>query len=308
MSIAERIFPGFIRRLKPLQALQMKIKAELEVTRAFSRLDTPPILVYQMGKVGSSTVHKSLMCSALPNPLLHLHFLSKDLSKHRETHKKAGIYPPPYHIYLGESVRKALDRSPNWPCKIISLLRDPIAFVVSDLFENPHFARESLKADENAIDPEKALKYLDWELCKPNTFNYVNEWFDRELKQVFDIDVFAEPFPVDVGYAVYCKARVEALVIRLEDLSQKGPKAISEFLRLDEPLILEQSNVRNDSKGAKAYQHVLNKICLSPSLCGKIYSSRFVKHFYDETMVKQFISKWTQNRFDYDSITRIESE
>ena len=55
-----------------------------------------------------------------------------------------------------------------------------------------------------------------------------------------------------------------------------------------------KTNIRNESKDAIPYRQVLKKIRLNHSLCREIYSSRFVKHFYSEAMVQQFISRWTQ--------------
>lgn len=281
---------GLPRRVgKHLRAFRLRIVAEREANRAFSDPAVPPVLVYTMGKVGSTTVCHSLREAVLPNPVLPLHFLSADLSRHRKTHEYAGIYPPPYHIFLGEAVRKALPR----PCSVISLVRDPVAFVVSDLFENPAFAREAIRTGNGTIDSRKALGYLQQELANPRTFSYVNEWFDRELKQVFHIDVFAEPFPVDVGYAAYSKGDVKALVIRLEDLSRVGPTAISEFLDLAQPVTLASANVRKESEQAEAYDQVLHSIELDAALCRQIYASEFVTHFYNETMIERFRSKWT---------------
>lgn len=280
------------RIIKLISELEIKIRSEREAKHAFSSTTIPPILVYQMGKVGSSTVYKSLINAGIPNPVLHLHFISEDIQKYRETFKNAGLFPS-RHLLLGEAVRRVFLKNPYFPCKIISLIRDPIAFVVSDLFQNPYFAKDDVKSDKDAIDPEKAYIYLERELKNPETFSYVNEWFDRELKRVFDIDVFAEPFPVDVGYSVFKKSNIEALVIRLEDLSTKGPNAISELLGLEKPLILEQSNVRKESSEAILYQRVLKKIRLDPSLCQEIYSTRFVKQFYSKVMIEHLISKWT---------------
>ncbi len=299
MSTTKRILFESIKKIKPLHALQLRIKAERETKRGFSQLHVPPILIYQMGKVGSSTVYKTLKDAALPNSIFHLHFLSNVLIEAREHHIKGGIYPPPYHIYLGESIRKFIKRNTHCPCKIISLVRDPIAMVVSNVFQNPYFAKENLYTCDNTIDPEKVVKVLDQYLRKQfKTDSYVDsyiyKWFDRELKQVFDIDVFAKPFPRNVGYVSYKKDEVEALVIRLEDLSQKGPRAITEFMGLNNLLVLKQANIRNESKDAIPYRQVLKKIRLDLSLCKEIYSNRFVKHFYSEEMVQQFISKWTK--------------
>ena len=44
----------------------------------------PPILIYQMGKVGSATVHETLLHANLPHPIYHIHFLSYDGIKNAE--------------------------------------------------------------------------------------------------------------------------------------------------------------------------------------------------------------------------------
>jgi len=295
MTAAAQVLIKFIKQQKPIQAIANAHKAKREAAFAFSNPNSPPIIIYQMGKVGSSTVYKSLMEASLSNPIIHLHFLSRDLHKHRRTHKKAGVYPPPYHIYIGEAVRKLLDKHQDFPIKIISLVRDPIAFVISNLFQNPYFAGESLQSDTGSIDPQKAVRYIGRKLSDPKTFTYMYEWFDKELKTVFCIDVFANPFPLDTGYAVYSKGNVEALVIRLENLSGNGPKAISDFLALGDPLVLKQSNIRANSNARAVYQEVKENVSISQSLCKKIYSNKFVRHFYNEEMINMFTANWTKN-------------
>lgn len=270
----------------------MKDRSELEAKQAFSNTDIPPILVYQMGKVGSQTVYHSLISARIPNPVMHLHFISEDLPDHVDMHEKAGV-PVPYHLFLGEAVRNILLKKPLSACKIISLVRDPIAFTVSDLFQNPYFASGDVRLENGNIDPEKARIYLEGELKKPETFEYVDEWFDREIKRVFDIDVFAGSFPLEHGYAVYKRKNVEVLILRLEDLSDKGPYVISKFLGLNHPLRLMNANVRNRTGGANIYQRVLQDVRFDPSLCREIYTRRFVKHFYSKSMIERFISRWT---------------
>jgi len=289
LPTAKRVLFRIRRGIILPQAVQMRLRAKREARRAFSNLTAPPILIYQMGKVGSTTVYDSLRAAALPNAIFHLHFISGDFRENKKNLKAVGIDPPPYHFYLGDAVRKVLPR----PCKIISLVRDPIAVVVSGVFQNPYFANEEIRTATGTIDHEKALKYLESELSDQSAYSYVNDWFDREPKQAFGIDVFSQPFPVNVGYTIYGKADVEALVIRLEDLVQKGPKAISDFLNLEKPLVLKQGNARTESRDGEAYQHTLKKLRLNELVCREIYSSKFVRHFYSETMIEQFISKWT---------------
>lgn len=277
------------------KTIRCKQKARQEALSAFSNTKCPPILIYTMGKVGSSTVHKSLLNAPLPNAVLHLHFLSSDIKKHIKFHKDAEVEVP-YSFYLGEAINRLITKDRNLPVKIISLVRDPVAFFISNVFQNPRFSTESVLNSNGAIDTEKAIKYINQKIAEFDALGYVFNWFDRELKEVFDIDVFASPFPVEYGYSTYRKGNTDVMLIRLEDLSDKGPLVISEFLGLRESLILKEDNVRADSTEKTIYQQVRKGFYLDDETCGRIYSSRFVKHFYNEAMIEAFIAKWTKLR------------
>lgn len=279
--------------IKPiLHALTQDARASLEARLAFANPRVPPILIYQMGKVGSTTIYRSLKAASVPNPVLHLHFLSEDLSGYKEAAQQAGLFPIPYHLVLGDTVRKFL--IPGVRCKIISLVRDPVALAISAIFENPAFFQENIYTSQKTIDPEKTCRYLEQRQTELTFLDYANEWFDKELKRVFDIDVFADPFALDAGYRTYRSASVEALVLRLEDLSTKGPGAIAEFLGFAEPIRLVRANVRSELSAREAYQKVVNQIRLEESLCREIYTSRFSRHFYSEAMLEAFLLKWTR--------------
>jgi len=90
--------------------------------------------MYQMGKVGSTTVTEALRASIDPRRVLQVHFLSDRLSSMVRTHRRAGVRPLPYHLYLGRATREILRRRSQWPCLVVSMVRDPIARMVSDLF------------------------------------------------------------------------------------------------------------------------------------------------------------------------------
>ena len=51
-----------------------------------------PILIYQMGKVGSSTIQKSLMLSKIESPVFHVHALSTKGIEGGEKFKKSEKY------------------------------------------------------------------------------------------------------------------------------------------------------------------------------------------------------------------------
>lgn len=264
-----------------------------EVHTAFCATSKSPVLVYQMGKVGSQTIYHSLQLADLPNSIFHFHFLSDDIRAVRNYHKKAGI-PSSYPFDLAQAVRTELDKQGRKSCLIITLVRDPIAFVISNAFQNPQFINANLANVNGSIDPPKMVTYLTNLLSNPDAFTYMFNWFDRELKRVFLIDIFAQPFPKHVGYTVITGPQDKTLLIRMEDLSRIGCNAISSFLDMPKPLILTPANVGAEKEGGKIYQQVKQMIKLEPAIVNRIYSSTFVRHFYDDVMVQEFTDRWTK--------------
>ena len=284
---------NIVRRVKPLYAMTLRRKALDEVRRAFSDSKFPPLLIYQMDELGSDTVIHSLKEIGIGSDVFHLRFLSTDLSHYENVSRKAGVYPLPYHMYLSEAMRDTLQRQPEARVKIISLVSDPVAWAMQNVFQSPFFSVNSVSDAKGSVDLYKAGNYLLQQLDHSANFDYVNQWFDRELKAVFGIDVFAEPFPIDTGFALYRKDRVEALVIRHEDLSTTGPQAIGAFLGLGGRLEIKKAPLSEGPKDVSPYCEVLERVRLSDELCQKIYSGKLVRHFYNQDMIDAFVRRWT---------------
>lgn len=269
--------------------------ARREARSAFSDPRLPPVLIYRMGKVGSRTVYTSLKAAAVAQPVLAVHFISDDV--HTLRRRRGNEHPGdaiPLHYLLGAAIGDELRRRPGAPCQVISLVREPIAFAVSNFFQKPQLARENVWTDRGEIDADKAVSYLTKKFRRGGGTNYIDNWFDRELKGVFGVDVYATPFPVDRGYAVYQRGSVEALVLRLEDLSEKGPQVLADFLGLDGPVPLIRSNDRLQSRDAAAYRRVIERLRVDRRSCEKMYACRVARHFYGEDMIGKFVSHWSR--------------
>ena len=121
-----------------LKALLDEIEAEQEVILTRLQL-LEPIIVYQMGKVASTTVCETLKNHGFKN-ILHAHSINPALiskKKHKEMkrgvnrfflHETAGMY-----IAATGLVHKS---------KVISLVRDPVARNISAFFQNYQFKHE----------------------------------------------------------------------------------------------------------------------------------------------------------------------
>lgn len=275
------------------RAYRQRRSATTAVKRAFYSGDGPPILVYQMGKVGSTTVCRSLEAVNLGHRVLHVHFLSNELPEKRRRYIRSIKYPPAVHYDVSQAIRKQLSGGHARDLKIISLVRDPIARLVSSLYEVPELMGADVKTYTGMIDPSSATEYLERRIADPGGLDYEYTWFDREMKTVFGIDVFAHPFPREKGWTTISSDNVDLLLLRLEDLSSVGPQAIAEFLGLRDPLEMVAGRVRSDSVSGASYARVIQTLSLSRPLTEQVYGSRIVRHFYSDDLINKFLDRWS---------------
>jgi hypothetical protein len=255
----------------------------------------PPIIVYQMGKVGSKTIYMSLKNAHLPNPIYHVHFLSHDGIRNAEEYILSKKSVVPSHIRRGKILRKKIDKTKDAQWKIITLVREPVIRDISSLFENLELLYPDLIDENGDMKKSDAIEFLQKRLMNyDESTSYTCKWFDREIKSVFSIDVYAYPFNHHDGFTIIHDKGVEVLVLRLEDLDKSFNNALIKFLDLESPIKMLKSNVGENKKYAVAYRHVLENITLPKSVCAKIYSSKYARHFYSENMRNQFIQKWSK--------------
>jgi uncharacterized protein YktA (UPF0223 family) len=154
----------------------------------FSKLlegNIDPIVVYQMGKVGSLTVYESLLKSSVyQENVFHVHRLNSEIVPNTKKNKFLR------ELYDNESAHN------KW--KVISLVRDPIARNISAFFHNleiflPNFYKQ-YRGNNYDI-----LKLVDV-FYKSYPSNVPNNYFDAEIKTMFDIDVFSTSFDTSIGY------------------------------------------------------------------------------------------------------------
>lgn len=252
----------------------------------------PPILIYSVGKAGTTSIQVSLVKAHIMNPIFHTHRLSWNALK--ESHKNfrnAGLNVP-NHIADGKYLRFFIDKTRGkvrW--KIISLTRDPIACKISNLFETlkNYPQLRNLAGDElvNGIltHLEKGFNEYDEENDR------TNNWFNLELKDVFGFDVYAENFEPAAGYKITKAENADILIIKLEDLSRCGPEALQKFLGIHDFQLIK-ANVGSEKSYKEAYQRVLNTISLSTDTVERIYRSRYARQFYSEEEINIFKQHW----------------
>lgn len=227
-----------------------------------------PLFVYQMGKVASSSVNFSLN-QVYPGVVIHAHSFGPD---HREWRNRR----------LFE--RTILEGN---PLDIISLTREPIGRNISAFFEN--FERDTRN---RYADHEFSMTQLLDLFLK----NYDHEiplvWFDKNIKDNFDIDVYASPFPDD-GVETYRKGNVRLLVMRSEIEDSLKISAIRDFLNLPE-FDLHQRNVASQKEYADEYRQFVKSVKLPSDYVTRMVNSKYFNHFYGSDLAQTVKQRWAE--------------
>lgn len=265
-------------------------------------MHTDPIIVHQMGKVGSKTVELSLRKAyealGIQIPIYHTHILNGFDGVRgyilSEQHRQNSA-DPLAALEHGESVRKLIDGNPAQHWNVISLVRDPIARNVSAFFENlPGYMPDWRERYANGTLTVYEVQAL---FLKSNmAYEKPDFWFNSQMKSIpaFDIDVYATSFPHDVGYKIYpATARANLLLIRLENLRECAQQAMQEFLGLTK-FSLYNTNTANEKEFAELYR-AFNELPLPVEYVEGRYKTQFAQHFYSDAELESFTQRWTRS-------------
>jgi hypothetical protein len=283
----------FDRRLHRALTVWRTERDYLRAARAEAALATRderirPILIYQMGKVASSSVYESLR-KVVDRPVVHLHFLSDTIDKHFAQHRNAGVRPLPYHLFLGKALRKCLTSS-RVRVQVITLVRDPIARQLSDLFQNPQF-HDYGDALQNCRPEDLTARFIA-DIDRGDSLNYMFDWLDSEIRSVFGVDVFATDFDRQRGWQRYASDTAEVFLARVENLDQAFACGLPDFLGIPGPIEQVKANIRHETPAGELYGAMKNALALPDNVLRRVYSHCFCRHFYTDAELEQFIAKW----------------
>jgi hypothetical protein len=272
-----------------------------------------PVLIYQMGKVGSSSIRNSLF--RCPDPRTRLVLMSHEYFPIRNRDPDQISTDPEYrdilareitherHVYEQFPLRKRIGRRfrerfyaemiyrsyvrSKHRLKVITLVREPVANNVSMFFQ---LLKRYMGTDFEPAD------YDTDELIDVFISRYMHSrpltWLDAEIRTHFGIDVYSYPFPVEQGYTVITEGRTSLLVLRCELDDERKERAIAGFLGLDGFEIV-RSNVRSEKPEGQKYQEFKQRIRIPPALLDRMYDSKYARHFYSEAERDHFRKRWS---------------
>lgn len=241
--------------------------------------------LYQMGKVASTSIENDLKNKF---NVVHTHSLYKNYITQDQFKLKHSIKKHDHKFILGELISYFL-RKFKEEIKIITLVRDPVARNISMFFQDLHL----LLYDEFRSNARKEYNYKNFfESFFHKRINhfYFNEWFDREIRRAFKIDIYNYPFDKEKGYTIIRDNNINILLLKVEKLD-KLEKIIRKFTNYDE-FNLFSSNSASNKWYSDIYDDFKKNVKFEKKLIDKIYSTRYSNHFYTEAEVNHFKHKW----------------
>lgn len=303
---ADRVTEQAVRRLTGHNYQVAKAYYFRKLRREDNRYDAPPLLIHQMGKVGSSTVTKSLKAAKINRHIYHTHFLTPALIESYEQKRKSYLSTEKEgdlkHIWQYEYLHTLIKQGLNgkkWP--VVTLVRDPVARNLSDFFEHI----EVVASDSERWWQLRSIEYEYEITIEDNDLTGLIEiffekydhdtpmrFFDREIKDIFKVDLLAGDFPSEKGYKVYHGTEADVLLLKLEHLNACFSAAFKEFLNIDDlPLI--NANVSTNKDFGDLYQRFQDRISFPETYIDKMYASKVAQHFYSEAELARFKARWS---------------
>lgn len=252
------------------------------------------VLVYQMAKVGSQTVLRSIRASRPRRPVFHVHTLT-DLGMaamegfYRWSRAPSLLWARHLLVsrYLNQQIRRGLTPG-RW--KIVTLVRDPVARNLSLLFQLGRRLLPDFEAqcDTGRLDPIAVFERFEADF--PGQVNCMR-WFRDELCPVFGVDPFAAPFDRLAGYHVYPGPFADVLLLRTEDLDRTGEAALRSFLGLEQ-CRWKQANIGGRKPNGIRYARLLDHLELPAAFVDRYYDTPEVRHFYSPQELNALRVRW----------------
>jgi hypothetical protein len=256
----------------------------------------PPIVVFSMGKTGSTAVARAVHDATGDRVFqifrLEAERLTQAERRYRVNNREAkrrgrdpGALPFPGALHLWES--EYLLRHPPTtarPWTVITTVREPIGQAVSAFFHGRGLRRAPDAAD-GSVDA------LTAELVDEGWIRQPLRWFDREFAPALGIDVFEQPFDSQRAYGVIETPAVRVMVIRQENLAAV-PDALGEFLGLGRPVPVPKRNEATGKAYAASYREFLAAVRLPAAARDEAYGSRYARHFYADSELARLHERW----------------
>ena len=233
------------------------------------------LLIYQMGKVGSSSLEASL-----PNGVqVHDFYYNPPCYVHRKI-AYSGVWK--YCLHRSSLIFKRNLYRFRKEVKIITLIREPVSRNISMFFQSlPYWVIEyQTGIATNGVGVGARYEGDEFlQQCFQSVFphDYPSDWFDVEFYKFTGIDVYAQSYDKDVGYKTYKNGRYNVLLIDMKRLNELS-NVVSEFV--GQEVVLQDKNKATNKWYAPFYPAFKKAIASDEAYNRKMESTKYYQHFY----------------------------
>ncbi len=225
-----------------------------------------PVVVHQMGKVGSVAVFNAL------NRLIP----GQAHSSHKFSH----------NAEVRQIERETRDLKK--PLVLISLVREPVGRNVAMFFENILIHTKCPDFVEGRFTIEELRNRFISTQCPEDS--YALTWFDVQMRDKFGIDVYQEPFP-KTGWHCYFNGNTSLLVMKSALPDWRKEEVLESYLGIN-PIEIFRDNVGVEKFYAQSYREFLGTVRLPREYLDLMLGSRYARHFFSEVELQKVKEKW----------------
>lgn len=233
------------------------------------------VIVYTMGKVGSSTVSTSLKSIGLKCVDVHFLYWERIVCALSSAFQNPEIKQIPPHFFDSLYAHNAIARQDR--VRIISLVRNPILRNISAVFQN---TPKQLGDDFEAI----MARLQDYPTRTPDY------WFETDFIPLTGLDIFQMDLDRTADHFRLCNANLDILILKLESDDDRKAELIGRFL--DKTVTLKRTN----QSETKWYSDIYARIKDAPgsirqSFVDECMNLKYLRKFYSDAEIDSFLGR-----------------
>ncbi|WP_415225993.1 putative capsular polysaccharide synthesis family protein [Psychromonas sp.] len=242
--------------------------------------DENNVLIYQMGKVGSTSLEHAI------ENAIHIHTLYLD--NHTCKPRQAALFGCGFRYYyhklkqafINHLRRKAIKSRDD--IKVVTLVRKPMKRNISMYFHDLDAYIFNSQSDLLSLSPALMTRLPSENLLitlfeQQFDHHYPLTWFDKEIKRFLGIDVYKAHFDKNRGYMNIKHKNIQILCIDAERLTEHLP-IVEDFI--GKKIILCNKNKAENKWYAPLYQQFNTTYQPSDNLVNLLENSKFNEFFF----------------------------
>lgn len=241
------------------------------------------VIIYQMGKVASSSIKTSLS-QINKLDVIHTHHLSSDYTRELNYIKKTMGWEITITPDSVENLFSTINDEDE--LIIITLVREPIGRNISAYFQN----LDVIYGQKNAHEKLSQNELLNGFLNKyPHSIPIT--WFDRELKATLGVDIYKYEFPKKEGALIINEGRTHILIMRYDIDDSVKQRYLENILSIGN-IAIKRANVGTEKPYSSVYKNFINNISFPSSYLTEMLDSKYACHFFDKSELQLLKDQW----------------